>query len=793
MIHFDPKPSGPGNESTPSVCAIGIGGAGCNVLDRLALGRLPEAELVSMSADVRVLNNSMAQRKVQLGAEITRGLGAGGDPELGRQLAEATAEEISSAVNGRSIVLVCAGLGGGTGSGVTPFVVEQARAAGAFVVVFAVLPFPFEGRRRTEQAEATLVELETAADVLVTFENARMGGLALPKEGIQGAFAAADDTLGQSIRAVAGIVLRPGIIRVGLDDLTSALRNEGSRCLFGYGEGQGDARATNALQKALKSPLLDNGTDLKTASTVLAHVAGGNSMSLYEVELVMTELAKHVSEDANLLFGTGTDKSLGEKMVVTLVSSVSVAAKVEPPVELLEIESKATPEPLVIEPIAEPEPVKDETPIEHGESVAKALAAITAAVAAAPANDTDAQFALDFGFEPEDEQAESSEEEPTAQDLQEEDPAAPTPEPEPGNTEILSAAEESTPEPAPKEAVVIESLVIEDATPSVATAPVPTKDVSGTALDTEIEAIAKEAPEEIEAPTSKVEAEEIEEELTAEIEGFVEEAPEEIEAIIEEKPEEIEAPVSEAIIEEETITEIEANAGEEPATEIEAIIEEELEEELEEPVAHEDFLKAPESEEVIAEVQEEPIAVEEIFAEEPPEPIEETEPFIEIAAPVAKKLSLVDRLLQNREAFFAEETEEPEEENAGFGEALLQEPEEVQQSIEADVEEPVAYEPKYEPEPSPIAEEPQEVEEAMAAFEDATDPATLEESEPSYYDEPTHEPEPQVAAKGAGQSMLEFGHAASSGRFQNADPTISEEGDDLDIPTFLRKRMANKR
>ena len=487
MIHFDPKPSSPGNESTPSVCAIGIGGAGCNVLDRLALGRLPEAELVSMSADVRVLNNSMAQSKVQLGAEITRGLGAGGDPELGRQLAEATEEEISSAVNGRSIVLVCAGLGGGTGSGVTPFVVEQARAAGAFVVVFAVLPFPFEGRRRSEQAEATLDELESAADVLVTFENARMGGLALPKEGIQGAFAAADDTLGQSIRAVAGIVLRPGIIRVGLDDLTSALRNEGSRCLFGYGEGQGDARATNALQKALKSPLLDNGTDLKTASTVLAHVAGGNSMSLYEVELVMTELAKHVSTDANLLFGTGTDKSLGEKMVVTLVSSVSVAAKVEPPVELLDIESKATPEPKALVPEKEEEPAKEETPVEHGESVAQALAAITASVASPPAAETDDQFALDFGFEPEEEQAEEEEEAPTAQELQENDSEKAeilsstkksVPEPEPGNDETLSAAEELVAEPTPKESVVIESLVIEDAVPSVATASVPTKDVS---------------------------------------------------------------------------------------------------------------------------------------------------------------------------------------------------------------------------------------------------------------------------------------------------------------------------
>ncbi|CAN5478467.1 hypothetical protein BH23VER1_BH23VER1_31780 [soil metagenome] len=305
-----------------SVCAVGLGGAGANALDRLALDGTGEAELICMNADVRALSNSLAPTKIQLGKSLTQGLGAGGDPELGLEAARSSENEIRSAVAGRDIVFLCVGLGGGTGSGAAPLVARIAKESGAFVVVFAIMPFTFEGRRRRAQADAALAELSSIASALVTFENSRMGELVLPKEGIQGAFAAADEVIGQSVRAVTSIILRPGLIRIGMDDLITALRNIDSRCLFGYGQAKGENRAQEALSRALKSPLLEKGALLNNAKNVLVHVAGGKTMTLFEIELLMTELEKHVSDDAQILFGSAVDNSLGTDLAVTIISSL---------------------------------------------------------------------------------------------------------------------------------------------------------------------------------------------------------------------------------------------------------------------------------------------------------------------------------------------------------------------------------------------------------------------------------------------------------------------------------------
>jgi cell division protein FtsZ len=303
------------------VSVLGVGGAGGNVLDALALDGAGEAELVCLNTDARSLKQALAPHKLQLGKPVTRGLGAGGDPEVGREAAVATCGEIDGLVEGREIVFVCAGLGGGTGSGAAPLVVERARAAGAFVVVFAVMPFPFEGRRRRAQADLALEMLSRRANALMTFENARMGELVLPDQGVEAAFAAADAIVGQGIRAVAGIVSRPGMIEIGMDDLIAALRQEDSRCLFGYGEATGSNRAHDALAMALQSPLLDRGALLAEARNVLVHIAGGKSMTLFEIEQLMGELGSQVSPDTHVHFGTAADPALGDKMVVTLISS----------------------------------------------------------------------------------------------------------------------------------------------------------------------------------------------------------------------------------------------------------------------------------------------------------------------------------------------------------------------------------------------------------------------------------------------------------------------------------------
>ena len=306
-----------------AVSVVGIGGSGSNVLDRIALEGMPAAELICLASDIRVLNNSMASQKLQLGAKLTQGLGAGGDPELGLEAAQASEGNIREMFKGKSMVFICMGLGGGTGSGAAPYVAKLAREAGAFVVVFATLPFSFEGRRRQKQANVALSDLRQHANALITFENDRMGELVVPKKGIQEAFQLADRVIGQSVRAVTSLVTQPGIIRIGMDDLMTALRNTDSRCLFGYGQAKGENRALEALTAALKSPLLDRGQLLAKASNVLVHVCGGQNMSLFEIQTLMGELNKHVGEDAHLLFGAAVDPKLGDHLSVTVLTSLA--------------------------------------------------------------------------------------------------------------------------------------------------------------------------------------------------------------------------------------------------------------------------------------------------------------------------------------------------------------------------------------------------------------------------------------------------------------------------------------
>jgi cell division protein FtsZ len=305
-----------------AVKIIGLGGAGANMLERIALDGTEGAALLAINTDVRTLAACVAGDKIQLGRDLTKGLGAGGDPELGRQAMLEAETEIRAALRGHRIVFLCVGLGGGTGCGAAPLITRIAREEGAFVVVFATMPFAFEGRRRREQAETTLNELAVLANALVTFDNNRMGELVLAKQGIHDAFAAADHMVSNSIKAVIRLVIRPGIINIGLDDLMSALRTNRSRCLFGSGIAKGKDRASCALRNALASPLLDQGTLLKEAQTVLVHLSGGEDLTLYEVELLMQRLQKFVPESAHILFGAVIDPAMGDNLSVTLISAL---------------------------------------------------------------------------------------------------------------------------------------------------------------------------------------------------------------------------------------------------------------------------------------------------------------------------------------------------------------------------------------------------------------------------------------------------------------------------------------
>src|SRR5713226_6520795 len=302
---------------------VGVGGAGSNALDRVLLDGLERADLIAINTDVQSLASSVAAHKVQLGRSVTRGLGAGGDPELGYQSAVESADEIRQALVDARVIFICAGLGGGTGSGAAPYVAQLAREAGALVIAFVTLPFTFEGKRRNAQAREALARLNEVAHSVICFENDRMGDMIAPHAGIHQAFATADITISQSVRSIVNLIQRPGLIRIGFDDLLAALRAHNGRCLFGYGEADSDNRAHDALTQALKNPLMDRGRLLADAARVLVQVAGGPGMTLSEVEILMQELGRQVSEQTQILFGAAVDGRLGDRLSVTIISSLT--------------------------------------------------------------------------------------------------------------------------------------------------------------------------------------------------------------------------------------------------------------------------------------------------------------------------------------------------------------------------------------------------------------------------------------------------------------------------------------
>src|SRR5438105_2032647 len=302
---------------------VGVGGAGCNALDRIVLDGMDKSDLIAVNTDVQSLTSSVAAHKVQLGRTVTRGLGTGGDPEVGYEAAVDSADEIRQCLTDARMIFVCAGLGGGTGSGAAPFVAQLARESGALVIGFATLPFGFEGKRRTIQAQEALSRLNGIANAVICFENDRMGDFVAPKAGIHQAFAMADTTMSQSVRSIVNLIQRPGIIRIGFDDLLAALRSPNGRCLFGFGESDSDNRAHDALTQALKNPLMDKGRMLADAEHVLVQIAGGPAMTLSEVEILMTELGKQVGDRTQILFGTGVDGRMGNRLSVTIISSIA--------------------------------------------------------------------------------------------------------------------------------------------------------------------------------------------------------------------------------------------------------------------------------------------------------------------------------------------------------------------------------------------------------------------------------------------------------------------------------------
>ena len=324
MITLDPQRS----TTTPAQCRIqiiGLGGAGSNLLNQIISDGLGGSTAVAMNTDSEALNKSLAPQKIQLGIETTRGLGTGGDPEMGCTATEEAMESISQVLQGADIGFICVGLGGGTGSGGARLLAGLARDQGARVVIFATLPFTFEGPRRVAQAEEALAAIREDADILICFENDRMSSTVGLLDGMREAFAASDHILSEAVRSVSALARRRGLVQLGFDELSSALRGAGepgARCLFGYGESTGPNRASDALTKALKNPLLDGGHLLQGAPNILVSIAGGTNVTLHEVEDLMTALNRSISPQAQIFFGAAVDPQMGETLSVTILSAL---------------------------------------------------------------------------------------------------------------------------------------------------------------------------------------------------------------------------------------------------------------------------------------------------------------------------------------------------------------------------------------------------------------------------------------------------------------------------------------
>ena len=316
----------PAGSNTPVLKILGLGGAGGATIDRLLADGVEGASVIAMNTDVQALNACAASHKVQLGRNVTRGLGAGGDPEIGYEAAEEAADDIRAIVEGADVIFLCAGLGGGTGSGAAPLIAHMARNGGALVVAFATLPFQFEGRRRRTQADQALAQLEEQADLVVCFENDRMSDAVAPAGGVRQAFIATDQMLSQAIRSVTTLVRRGGVMDLGLDELAAALRGQHPRCLFGHGESEGAHRAHEALARALNSPLMGRGAQLALAPSVLVHIAGGPELALAEIAALMDELNGHIGDNTRIDLGIATDAKLGRKLSVTIISSTGEAS-----------------------------------------------------------------------------------------------------------------------------------------------------------------------------------------------------------------------------------------------------------------------------------------------------------------------------------------------------------------------------------------------------------------------------------------------------------------------------------
>lgn len=301
-----------------AIRVVGVGGGGSNAVDRMVRARIRAVSFVACNTDAQVLRRSSAETKIRIGDAITGGLGSGGDPEIGRQAAEADEERIARAVADADLVFVTAGLGGGTGSGAAPIVAASARHHGALTIAVVTKPFGFEGSQRKRIAEAAAAELAANVDALIVVPNDRIGDVLAEDASLIDAFRAVDDVLLQAVQGIIDLIAAPGLINLDFADIRSVMKDAGP-ALIGLGRGTGEHRATDAARQAVASPLLE--ASIEGARGILFNVSGPADLRLREVRLAADEIRERADVDANVIFGASFSESLGEDVLITLIAT----------------------------------------------------------------------------------------------------------------------------------------------------------------------------------------------------------------------------------------------------------------------------------------------------------------------------------------------------------------------------------------------------------------------------------------------------------------------------------------
>ena len=305
-------------DGTATIKVIGVGGAGNNAVNRMIEADIKGVDFIAVNTDRQALQISKAKTKIQIGEKITRGLGAGANPDIGAQAAEESKAEVAEVLRGADMVFVTAGMGGGTGTGAAPIVAQAAKEMGILTIGVVTKPFTFEGKKRLSQAERGIESLKGKVDTLVVIPNDKLLQIVDRKTSIIEAFKMADDVLRQGVQGISDLIAIPGLVNLDFADVKTIMLNQGMAHM-GVGSASGENRAEDAAKEAIQSPLLE--TSIEGAKGVIINITGGDNLGLHEVNTAAELVQRSVDPEANIIFGTVTDETMGDEIRITVIAT----------------------------------------------------------------------------------------------------------------------------------------------------------------------------------------------------------------------------------------------------------------------------------------------------------------------------------------------------------------------------------------------------------------------------------------------------------------------------------------